>query len=272
MPAEKKDAYDPEAYWAKRYSSIDISRSGHIDLPLRYNYWLYRRKKDRLLQGLRRAGFREQGASVLDIAAGTGVYVELWQALGIRRLVGIDISAAATDALQTRFPEYAFHKRDLAAPNLRDTVGSEFDLATAVDMLYHVVDDANFAIALSNISSVLKPGGLLAIHDMFLHRSELDFGYIKLRTLKAYQTALDAAGFDILWRAPTFFATVQCHDFKTAWAESLSDAFWSRFTSPLIHRFPDAMGRFGYAVDRMLGSVLSEGPSFEMMICRKRIG
>jgi len=271
MPGRQPNTYDAEAYWAKRYSSIDITRSGYFDLPLRYNLWLYRKKKERLLQGLRNAGFHAQGASVLEVGAGTGVYVELWKSLGIRHLVGIDISTAATQALQARFPEYAFHKRDLAQPTLCDLVGREFDLVTAVDILYHVVDDAGFPIALANLADTLKPGGLLAIHDGFVHARELDFGYIKLRTLETYRAALVAAGFDIVSRAPTFFAMVKGYDFKSAWAATLSNRIWHRLTCPLIQRFPDVMGRLGYGIDRLLGSVLSEGPSLEMMVCRKKI-
>jgi SAM-dependent methyltransferase len=131
-----------------------------------YNRWLYRRKKARLLQGLERAGFHPKGCSVLEVATGSGVYVEMWKQLGIGRLAGIDISQNATDHLKGRFPEFSFFKRDLSAPNLVSVVGGDFDLVTAVDMLYHVVDDGDFAVALDNLAQATKPGGLLAIHEL----------------------------------------------------------------------------------------------------------
>src|SRR6188474_2936008 len=114
-PTNKKP-YDREKFWADRYRNIDITKSGHVDLPVAYNRWLYRRKKERLLKGLRKAGFDERGSSVLEIATGTGVYVEMWKQLNVKKLVGIDISQAATDALRARFSEYEFHKRDLSTP------------------------------------------------------------------------------------------------------------------------------------------------------------
>lgn len=270
VSAQQGQAYDAEAYWARRYSTIDITKSGHIDLPAAYNLWLYRRKKERLLQGLQRAGFKAQGASVLEIAAGTGVYVEAWQSLGVRKLVGIDISASATAALQKRFPGYTFYKRDLTEPGLPRLVGRGFGLVTAIDMLYHVVDDAGFPVALANLADALEPGGLLAIHDTFMHGGERDFGYIKLRTLEKYKACLEAAGFEIVSRTPTFFVTVQCHDVESAWASAGLDKLWDRVTNPLIQRFPNIMGCVGYWIDRLLGSVLTEGPAFEMMICRKK--
>jgi SAM-dependent methyltransferase len=271
MTATPKKAYDPVAYWDARYSTIDLTRSGHIDLPARYNEWLYRRKKERLMQGLAAAGFQPRGASVLDIAAGTGVYVDMWRAAGVQRLVGIDISSAATQALKQRFPGWAFHVRDLAQPRLADATGRGFDLVTAIDMLYHVVGDADFPVALANIADVVAPGGLLAIHDTFMQHGERDFGYIRLRTLAGYTEALDAAGFDILSRTPTFFSMVQCHDLPLGWRTRLDDWTWHHVTNRFVQRLPGAAGRVLYHVDRALGAVRREGPSYEMMVCRRRI-
>jgi SAM-dependent methyltransferase len=270
MSAEAARKYDPEKYWADRYKEIDITKSGHVDLPEVYNAWLYRRKKERLLQGLRKAGFDPKGASVLEIATGTGVYVEMWRKLGISRLAGIDISQNATDALTRRFPEYSFFKRDLSEPGLAALTGSGFDLVTAVDMLYHVVNDSDFAAALGNLAGTCKPGGYLAIHDFFVHGPDLESGYMKLRNLEGYAKALDRVGFDIVSRTPTFFYSVQTCDHADPEEQARRDRLWSRVIYPAILRSPGLAGRLGYYSDRILGSFLSEGPSFEMMICRRR--
>ncbi|MBW8886689.1 MAG: class I SAM-dependent methyltransferase [Fibrobacteres bacterium] len=262
--------FDREEYWAERYRVIDLTKSGHIDLPVAYNKWLYRRKVECLMRDLRRAGFHPKGASVLEIATGTGVYVEAWKGAGVARLVGIDISQAATDALRVRFPAYSFHKRDLGEPGLAKLTGTGFDLVTAVDMVYHIVEDERFPVALANMAEAVKPGGLLAIHDVFPHREELDFGYLKLRTLETFVRALDKAGFDIVSRTPTFFFAVQTHDHLSEQAQKRMDAIWDRFTARLIQRAPGAAGAFTYAIDRALGMVLREGPSFEMLVCRRR--
>jgi len=262
--------FDREAFWAERYRVIDITKSGHIDLPVAYNRWLYRRKVECLFRDLRKAGFDPKGASVLEIATGTGVYVEAWKRAGVSRLFGIDISQAATDALRSRFPEYEFHKRDLGEPGLAGLTGKGFDLVTAVDMVYHIVEDERFPVALANMAETVKPGGLLAIHDVFPHREELDFGYLKLRTLDAYTRALDAAGFDIVSRTPTFFLSVQANGISSPAGRARMDAIWDLFTSRLIRRFPAAAGAFTYTLDRALGAFVREGPSFEMLICKRR--
>jgi 2-polyprenyl-3-methyl-5-hydroxy-6-metoxy-1,4-benzoquinol methylase len=268
----KTKPYDPEKYWADRYQEIDITKSGHVDLPEVYNAWLYRRKKERLMQGLLKAGFDPKGASVLEIATGTGIYVEMWKRLGVKKLAGIDISENATNALKQRFPEYSFHKRDLSQPGLVGTTGTGYDLVTAVDMLYHIVKDEDFPVALGNLAESCRPGGYFAIHDFFMHHREMDFGYIKLRTLAAYRAALDAAGFEIVSRTPTFFLTVQTYDYRSLDTKKRMDKVWARLIHPFISRRPELAGRLGYYSDRLLGSLLSEGPSFEMMICRRKQG
>jgi len=262
--------YDPEAYWAKRYSQVDVTRSGHIDLPAAYNLWLYRRKTTHLLHCLQRHGFEPRGRSVLEIATGSGVYVEFWKRLGISHLAGIDISEAATAAMRVRFPEFEFHKRDLGEPGLSQLVGTGFDLVTAIDMLYHVVDDQAFAQALANLAYCVAPGGLLAIHDIFLREGEREFGYMKLRNLARYTAALNAAGFDVLSRSPTFFFSVQWAKIDRPSTEKAHDWAWSRLFAPAIRHWPGATGAVTCTVDRALGAVLNEGPSFEMMVCRRR--
>jgi 2-polyprenyl-3-methyl-5-hydroxy-6-metoxy-1,4-benzoquinol methylase len=264
--------YDPDKYWAERYKTIDITKSGHVDLPVVYNQWLYRRKKERLFAALRTAGFAAEGKAILDVAAGTGVYVEAWKSLKVKSLVGVDISANAVASLQTRFPEYAFHKYDLSVPGMAATTGKGFDLVTAIDMLYHITVDETLPGALANLAEPLKPGGLLVIHDMFLHCPELDFGYIKLRTMEKYKAALEAAGFELLNRSPTFFLSVQSYDYVSPRAARMAKNLWDRFTDPLIHRFPNLAGPVGYWVDRLLGGIFSEGTSFEMLVCRRKAG
>jgi hypothetical protein len=50
----------------------------------------------------------------------------------------------------------------------------------------------------------------------------------------------------------------------------LLEGVWNRFTAPLIRRNADLAGRLTYAADAVLRAFLSEGNSFEMMICRRR--
>lgn len=265
----QKNDYNPEEYWSNRYREIDITKSGHIDLPAIYNEWLYRRKKDCLQAALKKAGVGLESSSVLEIATGTGVYVDLWKRLGVKRMSGIDLSQAATDMVQKRFPDYSFNKRDVSEPGLESVVGTDFDIATAIDVLYHVVDDDKFAVALDNLAKVTAHGGFLVIHERFMKNSERAFGYIRWRTLASYEAALKKAGFEVLFRIPTFFYSVRPYDQKSSLGGYLANQFWNRFFRPGLQRFPDLFGRLGYCLDTILGTLFRRGPSFEMMVCRR---
>lgn len=261
--------YVPERFWEERYSRLDLTRSGHRDLPEAYNRWLYRRKQAVLVRELARAGFSPRGKRVLEIGAGTGVYVDLWKRLGVASITGLDISQAATDFLRTRHPEFSFMKRDATEPGLRADCGGDFDLATALDVMYHVVDDARLEAALRNVAEVLRPGGMLVLHDQFLHRPSESHGYIRWRSLSDWGRLLEAAGFEVVARVPIFFGMIQTNDCSSTRSAACMDALWKHM-QPLIYRWPGALGAVAYSVDSVLGSWLREGPSMELMLTRRK--
>jgi hypothetical protein len=261
--------YIPEHYWDARYSRLDLTRSGHRDLPEAYNRWLYRRKQAVLKRALDRAGFSAAGARVLELGAGLGAYLGFWKGLGVGDVTGLDISAAAVEFLRRRHGELRILKRDLTEPGLRGDVGAGFDLTTALDVLYHVVDDRRLEAALANVASVTRAGGLFALHDQFLHRPSEDHGYIRWRSLDDWQAALGAAGFEIVSRTPIFFVMVQPNDCPSVQTMARMDAVWRRL-NPWIQRWPGAAGAALYAVDSALCAGRTEGPSMELMLARRR--
>lgn len=271
MPASEKPPVDyvPERFWEERYSRLDLTRSGHRDLPEAYNRWLYRRKQAVLKRSLRAMGFDARDKRVLEIGVGTGAYLDFWGRLGVRAVTGLDISHAATEFLRGRHPGSAFFKRDVTEPGLRSDCGADFDLVAALDVLYHVVDDARLEAALRNIADVLQPGGVFAMHDQFLHRPTQPHGYICWRSLADWQKLLGAAGFEIVSRTPIFFGMIQTNDCTSPRAAARMDALWNR-VHPWIHRLPSVSGAIAYGIDSGLGMFLREGPSMELLLARRR--
>jgi 2-polyprenyl-3-methyl-5-hydroxy-6-metoxy-1,4-benzoquinol methylase len=269
MSDDQKQAFDASAYWNKRYEAIDASKSGHVDLPVEYNRWLYRRKQDHLAKALSKVGATLRGKRLLEIAAGSGAWMDFWKAQGVADYMGIDLSERAIEGLKQRYPEERFLQYDLNESGLERVLGTDYDCVSAIDVLYHVVDDQRFQVLMGELASLLKPGGLLVIHDQFLHAATRDYVYIRWRRLKDYEEVLTAAGFEIMYRRPTFFFMIQNEDFGGVTAK-LMDALWDRIVYPVIGRLPRAAGAVGYAVDSLVCSILREGPSMEMMICRKR--
>jgi 2-polyprenyl-3-methyl-5-hydroxy-6-metoxy-1,4-benzoquinol methylase len=262
-------SFDIQRYWEERYQRLDLTRSGHCDLPEPYNRWLYRRKQAVLGRSLRQVGFSLRDKRVLEIGAGMGAYVDFWKRGGARDITGLDLSAAAVAFLAQRYPQHRFLRRDVAAPNLQADCGTGYDLVTAIDVLYHVMDDAMLDSALRNVFEVLRPGGVFALSDQFLHRASEPYGYLCWRSLEHWQQALARAGFEIVRRTPFFFCMVQTNDCATPRGAARMDALWER-SNAVIQRLPFLAGALGYAVDTALGAVLDEGPSMELMLVRRK--
>ena len=260
--------YVPEQYWQRRYSRFDLTRSGHQDLPEQYNRWLYHRKQAVLRRTLAAAGVSTAGRRVLELGAGLGAYFDFWKRQRVAELVGVDFSASAVEYLCQQHPGARVVRRDITEPDLVRDVGEGFDLTTALDVLYHVVDNARLAVALANIAAVTRPGGLLALHDQFLHRPSEDHGYIRWRSLLDWEAALTAAGFTIVARTPIFFFMVQPNDCRSPRTMAWMDAIWGGL-NPWIQRLPRPVGTLLCGIDSAIGAVCTEGPSMELMLARR---
>lgn len=260
--------YVPKEYWEKRYSQLDIQRSGHMDLPEAFNRWLYHRKRGCLKRGLVSLGFTTNSAHILELGAGTGVYVEKWVQEGAQ-VTGVDLSHAAMQALQSRFPKHRFFSGDITDSGFSAQFGGGYDLVTAMDILYHITEDPAWERGLAMVHEQLKPGGLFVFTDQFRHGTSLERGYIKWRTLKEYELALQRHGFLIESRMPIFFTMIQVGDTFPARLCQLLDVLWD-YTYPRIQRFPAVMGPITYCTDTLLSFLVCEGPSMELMVCRKK--
>jgi SAM-dependent methyltransferase len=275
--------YVAESFWQERYRKFDLTTSGHLDLPEAYNRWLYRMKSKKILAAAERHGLDLREARVLEFGCGTGVYVEMWKNLGVPELTGFDIAQVSADTLQSRFPGYRFQQADLGDPGLvrsymarrmnASTSASapsvkRHDFITAFNVLYHIVEDAPFRQALKNANALAEPGALFLITDLFVHGPEELHGYMKYRTLGSYIEALSAAGFEVLDRKPVYVTMVKAVDAGRGLKKRAFDGYWSRVT-PWIDRSPDGMGRLLYAADSILTRLFREGPSLELLACRK---
>jgi SAM-dependent methyltransferase len=261
--------YDPETYWEERYRCFRLSSSGHRDLPEAYNYWLYERKKSRIRQSLRRARISVASSNILEIGCGTGVYVDMWKKLGAASVTGFDITSASVENLTSQYPGYCFYKEDITDPTLTDRHTGSFDVVTAFDVLYHVVDETKFSRAIANIGRLCRPGGLLLIHDVFLNGAEENHGYICWRRLSTYMRELCRIGFEIRQRLPIFYFMIQAVDLRRGGLKSnVHERVWDLLRR-FIDRTPDGAGRVLSALDALLLSGSTDGPSMELLVCQK---
>jgi SAM-dependent methyltransferase len=268
--------FDNRQYWEARLREhYSLAGVGYLRLGRRYNEWMYRiRGKvfDRVLAGIgngeSEVGNRWRGAEVLDVGSGTGFYVERWLRLGAR-VTGLDLTDVAVAELSRSFPEARFVRADIGAPlaTVPLEVGS-FNAVSAMDVLFHLVDDDAYANALSNIAALLQPGGWFLWSDNFLRHPAERVTHQASRPLTESLRLLQAAGFEVVERAPMFVLM----NYPADTTSRVARWAWTAMVAPALLAEPLGwlLGAMLYPIEKALVRLKREGPSTELMVCRKR--
>lgn len=261
---EPQSDFDPALYWESRLQPFDLLAVGYEGLGLPYNRWLYRLRHacfQRIVRSVRRDWDR---AEVLDIGSGTGFYVAEWRRLRAS-VTGSDLTRVAVKNLSRAFPENRFVQFDVTkdAPFEPES----FDAISAIDMLFHIVDDDAYEAAFGNVASLLKAGGYFFLSENFLHGKTVRGTNQVSRSVDDVERALTSSGLELVVRRPMFVLMNAPIDSTSP----LLLAYWRKLTSGLS-RFPGAGGVVGaslYPLERLLVSTCKEGPSTEFAVCRK---
>jgi SAM-dependent methyltransferase len=263
-------AFDTQRYWQDRLSADDtLVGVGFSTLGHRYNAWIYRVRRAVFLERVPQLGIDLAQAHVLEIGPGTGFYIDLWHELGIREVTGVDLAPVVVERLAARYPQHTFLQADVGAADAPLEAGA-FDVVTAFDVMYHIVDEAMFEQALANVAQSLRPGGLFLVADHFLHReqsnSRIADHYVN-RTLARYEDALARHGLEILQRRPMFVLMNAPPDSRSR----LRRAWWLAVagTASLAEPLGFALGAALYPLERQLVRHRAESASTELMVCRR---
>lgn len=251
---------------------------GRAGIGLAFNRWAYRVRRRVLQRVLRLQRIEIAGARILELGFGTGFYLDLWRQLHAAHVTGFDIADAAVRDARERFaePGWRFERGDIGAPLPFGVEAGSFDLATAFDVLFHLVEEPGWNGALDNLAAALKPGGRLVIFDKF-QRAESAVGHVKRRTRAAYEQALAERGFEVLavkplfffMNSPTDYSGVSKLAFKTAWSLVRLPYKLGRPVG-LGEAFGAATGAALYGPELLLGRLFSSGPSTKVLVARKR--
>jgi SAM-dependent methyltransferase len=260
-------ADDRREFWERRLSrDYSLEGVGWAGMGEPFNAWMYRVRRHVFLRALRPLLSEPAGLSALDVGAGTGFYVDRWHELGVSAVTGTDITETAVERLTARYPAETFLRVDIGAEDPPLAPGS-FDVASAMDVLFHIVDDTRFARAFANLARLLKPGGLLAFSDNFLHTPEQRVSHQSSRSLADVEAVVRAAGFDVLDRVPMFALLNTPLDSSSRTLH----ASW-RVLQTLCGVHPALGGAAAaalYPLELALVTRLREGPSTELMLCRR---
>jgi len=225
------DRYEPGQYWSDRLEAgFNLRATGHWRYSEAYNRWLYRRKGRALRRAVAGLG---PPLDALDIGSGTGWVIEQLVALGAT-VDGSDIAEPAVRQLSARYPGVSFFEVAIGTDRV-PRPDRAYDLITALDVLYHVTDDAGWHDGVSELARVLRPGGRLVVTDGFGAQDIQPAPHVRFRTMGRWLDTAAKTGLELHETGPLF-----------RWLSRSPE-------TPGFRRIPDgARGAIEYALDRTL--------------------
>src|SRR5579875_2365594 len=201
---EHGNTFDPQYYWEQRLSAHrDITGVGYLGLSPKLVEYQYRSRMRQVDLILRLHGLTDlTGRTVLDVGAGTGIWLDFWHRYGASHVAGLDFTSISVDTLRERFPDDMIIQADVSDAPLPMPDDMYFDIISAFDVLLHIVHPDRFHRAIANLARHCKPNGWLITSDPI----QCGLGYVprrsygihnKVRSMSEYRLALEMHGFII---------------------------------------------------------------------------
>lgn len=271
--------FQPREYWSALVTGDgSLANVGHAALGdyNRHTYPLRLEAFSRAVTGLAPAGCR-----VFDGGFGEGVYLHYWRQRGAGRVSGLDFSPRAVASARARYPGFLLRQGDLAST--ADLAGfGRYDVVTAVDVLYHIVDDDAWAAAIGNLLSLVEQGGILVASDKFPAQGAWQpMAHVRRRSFELYRSLLASHGFEVIRRVPVFVLMddpILCGSHP--WLGRVSRLQWRVLTKLVrmaavnrgLHRMvASIVAHLQLPVEHLLLGVLKETPNLEIIVA-SRIG
>jgi SAM-dependent methyltransferase len=262
-------SFEDERYWSARLEeTFSLAGAGWLGLSEPFNRWMYAVRRRLFLRAVRAAVPERRSARVLDVGSGTGFYVRLWHELGVEQVTGSDLTEVAVARLNERHPRDRFVQLDIAT-HFEDRDLGEFHAVSAMDVLFHIVDDDRYERAVGNLSRMLRPGGVLVFSENLLHGDSVRTRHQVSRDIGRIRSLLDRNELEVMTRRPMFVLMNTPVDSRSR----LLHRWWGTLTA-VLRRWPQTgrpLGAILYPAELALTSMFSEGPSTELVVCRKRI-
>ncbi len=271
--------YDASDYWRQLHRRDDLSAVGQSSLPPEINGWLYRTLARNYARFIHRHRLdRPLPRRVFDVGTGTGFWIEWWLGRGVGRVDGCDLVAEAVERLNERFDSAAGRVR---VADITDPAGlgdDRYDLVSCQNVLLHVTDDELFRRALTNVASLVGPGGALVLTEPILLHPQYERPYdpethSRARALARYRDPLEKAGLRL---EAVEGATVLGNNPIEAGSPAAFRRFarWWGFVARRAKERPDGVGWLGRLVYHLDPTALRTGvtPSSKFALFRRPIG
>jgi SAM-dependent methyltransferase len=278
---------DTRQYWTSLVigaNPSNVDEVGHPDMGRAFNLAAYGLRLRALQQALQKAGCLPPHFGVFEAGFGVGFYLQFWHQIGCARVVGVELSARAWRNAQSRFPNFDLRMADIATLTQAGDwlrLQSSFGLVTAIDILYHVVDDITAQCALRNLANLVVPGGVLIFTDKFPCGSATvqESSIVRRRPFRWYTAVLTPEGFECEAMIPVFWCMdPPIFNSNRRILALLGYAGWASMRAVLKYwprngivqsRLGRIVGGAGAAIDRMVVPRLGQAPNLTMAVFRK---
>jgi len=257
--------FNAATYWQERHQKTDLSTVGYIGLGLPFNYWMYRVREKVFNRAVLLEKINFNQVKVLDVGSGSGFYIKEWQNLGVKNITASDFSSNALKQIKKTFHNIKTLKLDITAPAPNNL--GKFDIISAFDILYHIIDDKKYHQALKNTHKLLKPKGIFIFSGNLPSKTRRARHQVS-RSQKTIFSLLDKSRFEIRQIRPIFFlmnapVCSQNYFFRVYWFILVNSLIRFNFLGYIF-------GPLLYPLELFLALTCRTGPSTKIVICQRK--
>ncbi len=137
------EKFSPRDYWEQRLTGqFDLGSVGHLSLGTAFNKWAYRIRGIVFRRLVKSLPVDPRTCAILDIGSGTGFYLDRWKSLGAVNITGSDFTEKSVAELRAKYPDCGILNMDIGG-TIDESLAGGFDIISAMDVLFHIVDDAS---------------------------------------------------------------------------------------------------------------------------------
>lgn len=185
--ASVEAVYDARAYWTSYYKAqlrgrpsdwITVGAGTQIESRFHYNATenaiiralLRREPVGGMTDAIWRFVQERRGLRLLDVGSGTGHWIDFFRdAFHVAKVVGIELAPQMAAYLKEKYagdPALTIHTLDVSEDRFA-LADERFDIVSAIGVMFHIVDDDRWRLAVGNLAGTLESGGIMIVGGDF---------------------------------------------------------------------------------------------------------